>query len=264
MKTNGLLSILAFSEKRRDILLMLQKESKTLYELKVILGVTSPEIIPHIKKLEKSNLIYYKNKQYFLTEIGEMIIKSFDIFIKTLEIYQNNIEFWKEHKISEIPEELRMRLYELGNYNIHVGTQTEIFKPHEEYVKNLVKSKCMKGVSPVLHPDYPRYLVPMVEKGVPVSIILTREVFEKIKKSHKVELDKILSYENSQIMICNEKIEIAFTVTDFFMSMRLFLNNNTYDFYKNIISCEKSSLKWGRDLFNYYEKRSKKVELQDF
>lgn len=243
---------------------MLQKEPKTLREINENLKVKSPEIIPHLKKLEKNNMILNESKEYFLSEVGEMVTKSFSHLVSTIEVYEKNMDFWKGHHIKGIPEEFRIRLNELGDYKIFSSTPTKMFKPHEEYIKNLLKSKCVKGVSPVLHPDYSSNLRQMAEKGIPISIILTEEVLEEMKKNYKDELNKSLGYENGRVMICYEKIRIAFTVTDFFLSMRFFLRDETYDFYSNLISCDKSALKWGEDLFNYYEKKSKKVDLLNF
>jgi len=263
MEAKGLLSLVTFSERRRDILLMLQEEPKTLKEIKEHFRISSPEIIPQIRKLERGNLIYQEGKKYVLTEAGEIVTKSFEQLLRTLKLFEKDMEFWKEHKI-EIPEEFRSRLYELGGYKIFVSTPTEIFKPHDEYIENLLKSKWIKGVSPVLHPEYTKNFLMMAKKGLPISLILTKEVLEKIKEKHKTELVSGLKCKNAQMMVCNEEITVAFTVTDFFLSMRLFLRDGTYDFYKNIISREKSALNWGADLFRYYETRSEKVDLQDF
>ena len=254
---------MAFSERRRDILFMLQEEPKTLKEIKDYFKITSPEIIPQIRKLEKDNLIYKEGKQYFLTEVGEIVTESLNKLFRTLKVFEKDMEFWKEHTIG-FPEEFSTRLYELGDYMITKSSPTEIFKPHDEYIENVLKSKRIKGVSPVLHPEYTKQFLMMAKTGIPISIILTREVLEKIKEKHKAELVKVLGYKNAQVMICNEKIAVAFTVTDFFFSMRLFLKDGTYDFYKNIISNEKSALNWGEDLFSYYENRSERVKLQDF
>ncbi|MCZ7355339.1 MAG: winged helix-turn-helix domain-containing protein [Candidatus Methanoperedens sp.] len=262
MEGKGLLSLLTFSGKRRDILFMLQREPKTLQEIRDRLGVTSPEIIPQIKKLEKNNLIHLEGKNYFLTEMGYIVTHSYNHLIKTLDIFEKDIEFWKRHKINGIPYEFKMRLNELGNYRIFGGTPTEIFKPHNEYIKNLLQSNCIEGVSSVLHPDYPKYINMLADRGMPISIILTEDVFKKMKEDYSAELEKGLEYNNVQVMVFNEKIEFTFTVTDLFLSMRLFFNNGTYDFYNNIISYEKSALEWGNDLFKYFEKRSKKVDPQ--
>ncbi len=264
MKAKGLLSLLAFSEKRSGILLMLREEPRTLKEINDYFKVTSPEIIPQIRKLEKENLIFQQGKKYFLTEVGQIVTKSFNQLFRTLKIFENNMEFWKEHEISGIPEEFWTRLYELGNYKIFESTPTEIFKPHEEYIKNLLKSKWIKGVSPALHPEYPETITMLAEGGASISIVVTRDVLEKLQKEYKNELLKYMSCENASLRISDEEIKVAFTASDKFLSMRFFLKVGTYDFYKNIISYEKSALKLGEDLFSYYEKRSEKVELQDF
>ncbi len=262
MEAKGLLSLIAFSEKRRGILSFVQKEPKTLQEIKDYFEVTSPEIIPQIKKLEKNHLICQKNRKYFLTDIGEIVTNSLDQLVGTLDIFEEDIEFWNVHNINGIPWEFRIRLYELEGFKFFKSTPTEIFKPHEEYVKNLLQSEFVYGVSPALHPDYPRHIKMLGDKGIPISIIMTKDVLEKLKENHKLELEDSLRCKNIQLLICDEIVEIAFTVTNSFLSMRLFLNNNTYDFYNNIISTEKSALKWGMDIFRYYEKRSRRIELQ--
>ena len=263
MKSKGLLSLLAFSEKRRVILLMLQEEPKTLTEINEYFKATSPEILPQIRKLENGNLISKEGKKYNLTEIGEIVTQSFNHLSKTLEIFENNTRFWKEHRICGIPEEFRMRLCELGDYKILEGTPTEIFKPHDEYIKNLLKSKRVRGVSPALHPEYPKVVTMLAERGVDISIVVPREIFEKLQKEYNKELQEYLSYGNASLRISDEQIKIAFTTSDIFLSMRFFLKDDTYDYYKNIISYGISALKLGEDLFNYYEKRSKKIEMQD-
>lgn len=263
MKSKGLLSLLAYSEKRRVILSMLQEEPKTLKEINDYFETTSPEIIPQIRKLEKGNLISQEGKKYVLTEIGKIITQSFNQLSQTLKIFECNMKFWKEHNIGGIPEEFQMRLYALGDYKIFEGTPTEMFKPHEEYIKNLLKSKRMRGVSPVLHPEYSKVVTMLAERGADISIVVTREVFEKLKTESKKELQDYLCYGNASLRISDEQIKIAFTTSDAFLSMRLFLKDGTYDFYKNIISYEISAMKFGEDLFNYYEKRSEKIGLQD-
>ncbi|NJD52365.1 MAG: winged helix-turn-helix domain-containing protein [Candidatus Methanoperedens sp.] len=264
MKAKGLLSLIAFSEKRKEILSFVQKEPKTLQEIKDHFEVTSPEIIPQIKKLEKNYLVCQEDRKYVLTDIGKIVNNSLDQLVKTLDIFEKDLEFWNLHNLKGVPWEFRVRLYELGEFNIFKSTQTEMFKPHEEYLKNLLNSKFMFGVSPVLHPDYPKHIEMLRGKGIPISIIITRDVLEKLKENHKLELEKSLRSKNVQLLVYDENMEVAFTVTNNFLSVRFFLKNNNYDFYRNIISTEKSALRWGMDLFRYYEKRSSKIELQDF
>lgn len=258
-----LISFLVLSDKRKDLLLLLRRGPKTLQEIRNSLEVTSSGIIPEIRKMEEKQLIYQMNRDYALTEIGEVVAESLFRFEGILRIFSENTKFWSDHNISGIPEEFRLRLHELGNYEIIKSTATDIFRPQNEYMKNLVKAKWMRAISGVLLPEYPEYVLKLAEKGVPVSVIITRELLEIIKEKFKKELKKTKGYENVCIMVCDEKIEVGFAVTDFFVSIRLFLNDGTYDFYKNILSFEKSAVRWGEDMFRYYEKRSKRIRLGD-
>ena len=260
MKARGLLSLVTFSEKRSEILLMLLEGPKSLDDIKNYFRATTPEILPRLKELESSGLIYQEERKYYLSEVGEVIAKSFSRFYRNLKIFEKDMKFWEEHQISGIPEKFRLRLYELGDYEIFRSTPTEIFKPHDEYVKNLLRSKWIRGVSPVLHPDYPKFILKLAEEGKDITIIITKDVLKKIEEKHKIELEEGLQYKNAKLMLCNEEVKVAFTTSNMFLSMRLFLKSGIYDFYQNLISHEKSAIKWGKELFDYFKKRSEEIK----
>lgn len=255
--------LLVLSEKRKNLFLLLRGGSKTLQEIKDYLHITSPGIISQIHKMEEMQLIYRINKKYALTEMGEVLAEYLYKFENILRLFGEKRKFWSEHEISAIPLEFRNRLHELGNFILIESTPTDIFRPQNEFMKNLMKAKWLKGVSPVLHPQYPEYVFDLAEKGEYASIIVTRELLDKLKEEHKLELERGMGYKNTNIMLCDEKIGFSFTVTDFSLTLRLFMNDGTYDFSRNIVSFDKSALKWGEDLFSYYEKHSKKIGIQD-
>ncbi len=208
-------------------------------------------------------MIYQKNREYAITEIGAVVAEFMCQLEWTLRVFGINTKFWIEHDISGIPIEFRLRIHELGNYEIIKSTPNDIFKPQNEYLKYLLNAKWMKAVSPVLHPKYPKYVIDLADREVPVSIIVTRELLETLKEKYYDEMRRGLKYENTNIMVCDENISLSFSVTDFFVSMRLFLKDGNYDFYQNILSFDKSAIRWGEDMFNYYARQSKKVRLED-
>jgi len=212
-----LINFLVNSEKRKNLLLLLRGSSKTLDEIREPLKVTSSGIIPQIRKMEERHLIAQVNRKYELTEIGGVIADYYSNFEGIEKIFNNNIKFWDEHKISAIPGEFRLRLHELGNYETVRSTPTDIFKPHHEDLRNLTNSTLMKGLSPVMHPDYPRHICDMVEKGMHVSIIITDEILEILEKTYMEELKKCSGFKNICLSVCHEKIEFAFVATDRFL-----------------------------------------------
>ncbi|WP_084632250.1 transcriptional regulator FilR1 domain-containing protein [Geoglobus ahangari] len=52
---------------------------------------------------------------------------------------------------------------------------------------------------------------------------------------------------------------IAFTVTDHFFSAGFYRKSGDYDFWRLLISKDKSAIRFGRDLFEYYKSISEKV-----
>ncbi len=258
-----LISFLVSSEKRQNLLWLLSNGPKVLQEIRESLKVTSSGIIPEIRKMEEKNLIHQMNREYVLTEIGEVVAESLIRLECILKIFNRNTKFWNEHNISCIPREFRLRLHELGNYEIIRSTPNDILKPQKEYLKNLLNARWMKAVSPVLHPDYPKYVIKLADRGVPVSIIVTRELLGTLKEKYNDEMRRGLKNESTDILVSEENIGISFSVTDFFLSMRFFLKDGNYDFYQNIISFERSAVKWGEDMFSYFENRSKKLKLED-
>ena len=262
-ENTGLINFLVDSEKRKNLLLLLRGSSKTLDEIREPLRVTSSGIIPQIRKMEERHLIAQVNRKYKLTEMGSVIADYFCNFEGIEKIFKNDIKYWDEHKISAIPLEFRLRLHELGNYEIVRSTPTDIFKPHSEDMRNLMNSSLMKGIAPVLYPDYPRYVSDLAEKSMDISIIITDEILEIIEKTYMKEHNIYPGLKKIYLSVCHEKIEFAFLAADHFLSLRLFLKDGNYDFHEKIMSFDKSAIVWGEDLFNYYLKRSEKIGLSD-
>lgn len=258
MESEKLLDTITLSEKRRRILLLLREGTKTLSDFRDYFGVTSPEIIPQIRIMEQKRLLHQVGREYVLTEIGEIVADSFNRLLRTLSVFEKYEEFWDMHKLSGIPKEFRQRIDELGNYRIVISDPTEVFEPHKEYMQNLLKSTSIIGVAPIFHPEYPRAYLELAKKGVQITLTVTRDVFDRIKKEYRSLLEKALQY-NFEFMICDEKPEVAFTVTNNFINMGLFLKDGNYDVHNSIVSFDKSAIKWGEDLFKYYKGRSKKL-----
>ncbi|OGH05783.1 MAG: hypothetical protein A2W22_01695 [Candidatus Levybacteria bacterium RBG_16_35_11] len=252
---------MVLSEKRRNLLLLLLDSPKTLSEIREALLVTSSGIIPQIRKMEDYKLIYQKERKHVLTEMGKVLAEYLQNFQKIQLIFGKDIKFWNEHNISVIPHDFRLKLHELGNYEIIKSTPTDLFRPNNEYMKNLLKARWIKGVSSVLQENFLENIGVIADKNVCNSIIFKKEILENLKETQKENLKKYLNYKNTSIMVCDEKIEIDFTVTDFFLSIRLFLEDGTYDFHQNILSFDESAIIWGKELFSYYEERSRNVRI---
>jgi predicted transcriptional regulator len=259
MKTK-LLDTLTFSEKRENLLVLLKDGPKTLEDIRTNLNVTSSGVIPQIRKLEEQNLVKKEGKSYTLTDMGEIITSVFVPLIKTIEIFEKYEDFLINHDIEAIPQHLLKRIYELGNCHLVENDISEIYEPHMNFFEALSKSKKVMGIAPIFHYSYPPFFLKLAQNGVEVSLLLTHDVFEKIKKEYMPMLDEYLSLQNASLYVSDEKIKLASAVSDSFFSISLFFKNGGYDSQKDLVSEDDSAVKWGRELFDHFMLKSKRVK----
>ncbi|MDK2948819.1 Predicted transcriptional regulator, contains HTH domain [Methanolobus vulcani] len=258
MKSKGLLSILTFSEKRKDILFLLEEKSCTLSDIKDYFNVSSPEISPRIKEMLEHNLIEKTDKDYQITPIGKAIIHHFRPFLDIIETIEKNESFWEEHYLDDIPQHLLNDLIALKECNVVSGSIENIYESHKIFVENLLKSSTIKGVSSIFIPTYPDFVVELAKKDVPTSLILTENVFQKVRDEHREKLEFYLNASKTELHVIDD-VKLAFVVSDLFFSMSLFFNPDTYDPRDDLVGYDKGALKWGSDLFDYYLGKSRKV-----
>ncbi len=258
MKSKGLLSILTFSEKRKDILFLLEGKPCTLSDIREYFNVTSPEISPRIKEMVKYNLIEKVDKHYHITPIGLAMVKHFRPFLEIIETIEKNESFWKEHYLGDIPQNMIDNLMELKNSELVSDSIENIYESHKTFTENISKSSFLKGVSSIFIPTYPDFVVGMAQRDVPTSLILTEKVFSKVRDEHREKLEYYLNASQTELFVVAD-VKVAFVVTDVFFSMSLFFNPDTYDPRDDLVGYDQSSLKWGSDLFDHYKGMSRQI-----
>lgn len=258
MRSMGLLSILTFSKKRKDILFLLEEKPCTLSDIRGYFNVSSPEISPRVKEMVNYNLIEKADKHYQLTPIGRAMIRHFRPLLEIIETIEKNESFWKEHYLDDIPQSMIDNLMELKNSELVSDSIENIYESHKTFTENISKSSFLKGVSSIFIPTYPDFVVGMAERDVPTSLILTEKVFSKVRDEHREKLEYYLNASQTELFVVDD-IKIAFAVTDVFFSMSLFFNPDTYDPRTDLVGYDRSSLKWGSDLFDHYKGMSRQV-----
>jgi predicted transcriptional regulator len=255
-----LVSTITFSKKRENLLLFLIDGPKTLEDIRNSLNVTSSGMIPQIRKLEEQNLVQREGKKYLLTDTGMIIAEMFNSFVKTIDIIEKYKDFWAFHDINAIPFHLLKRLYELGNCRLVESKISEIYEPHKEFMKYITGSKKFMGIAPIFHQLYPQLFVQLAESGADVSIILTKDIYEKTVKGHADMIEKFISFENAQLFVSNYDIRLACAVTDSFLSISFFFKNSSYDSQSELVSSETTAIKWGEELCDYFIKKSNRIK----
>lgn len=249
------------SDKRKRILVQLREGPKSIEEIVDALNVSQTSVYPQIKMLMEGHLLYREKGKYKLTLIGEAVAEKMQLFLETLETLENKYDFWSSHRLDSVPPHLLKRIGDLKcSVFAKSLSESSMFSPHEEFVENISKSKFVKGISPFLHPLYPKMFLYFAERSTGgVSLIVTESVFNRLRTEFKNEMEKGLSLDNSHLYVYEKEILLSCAVTDCFLSLGLFYNNSVYDHVNDIIAFEPRALQWGEDLFTYYERISREV-----
>lgn len=255
-----LLDTLLFSEKRKNLMILLRDGSRNLAEIRQILNVTSAGMIPQIRILEQRDLIYQDDRGYSLTDTGRLLSNQVYKLVQTVDVIEKNETFWNQHAIDAIPIQFLERIRELGDYQILDIPLENIAEPPEPFVENLLQSGMIMGAAPNFDPAYPSLFIHLAQQNINISLILTRNVFDKAISEYRDEIHTFLQFDNTHMFVSESDIKTAFVTTDIMFYMTLFFKNGTMDLQKDLISFDQSAIKWGEGLFNYYKEQSEEIE----
>ncbi|HIH75654.1 MAG TPA: winged helix-turn-helix domain-containing protein [Methanosarcina sp.] len=255
-----MLGTLFLSDKRKDLLLLLMEEPRNIDDIKNILNVTSSAIMTQIKILISQGLIIHEDDLYKLSDIGKVVVKKMVPLLNTLGVFSENMDYWENHNINAIPAYLLDRIDDLGHCEFVEPDLDRMYETPQRIEEKLLQSTHVMEVSSYFNPAYPSTYVELVKKGTEISLIITKPVFERLKKEYSTSLREYLERDNAKIFVCDCPVKVASSiVTDRFLAFSLFYRNGIYHNHA-MMSIEKTALKWGEDLFLHYMKSSKEIK----
>jgi predicted transcriptional regulator len=259
---NELLNVISASDKRRNLLILLNSGPREWDEVKQILKVTSTGMLPQVKILEEEGLIERDGRRFSLTPMGKVLATQMEPLLKTMEVFDKNPKFWREHNLGAIPPEILLHIGELGDYRIIENSDEEIFDINT-FLKNISHSSEVRGISHTVHPKYPNFFLSLAKNGVKSSLILTPGVFRVVKEKYHDLLAEWLACDDATLYVPDTDIKFSYVVTDSYFSISLFYSSGVFDSKNDVVSYDASARKWGDRIFSYYQKRSEKIESLD-
>ncbi|WP_406662364.1 winged helix-turn-helix domain-containing protein [Methanolobus sp. ZRKC3] len=256
----ALLGTIFLSDKRKDLLLILIDGPMGIDDIKRELNVTTSAIMTQIKILIDHGLVVYANDSYFLSNFGEVIARKMLPLVKTLQVYSENMEYWDNHKFSAIPEPLQDRIAEIGSCSLVEPDLNRMYELPKDLEDNIAEAKSIMEVSSYFSPAYTSKYLGYAKRGVKMSLIVTEPVFERMRDEYKSILEEFISISNVDLYVYHDDIGLASCiVTDKFLSFALFFKNGMYHNHA-MMGYEKSALKWGEALFEYFKATSLYVD----
>jgi predicted transcriptional regulator len=257
-----ILKIISASDKRRNLLVLLNSGPREWDEIKQILEVTSTGMLPQIKILEEEHLIERDGRRFSLTPMGKVLTVHMEPLIRTMDVFDKNIKFWGEHNLGVLPPEILLHIGDLGTYQIIENADEEIFDVRT-FLENISPAKTLKGLSHTVHPNFPGFFMALAKKGVESSLVFTPSVVKILDEKHPGWIKEYLGLKKTSLYIAKKDFKFSFAVTDSYFSISLFYNSGIFDSKNDVTSHDPSALKWGERIYEYLLTHSEKIERPD-
>ncbi len=265
LMVNPLVDLLFLSEKRKNILLLLIEGPKNIDTMREILKANATSVQPQLKKLKEQHLITQEGDLYVLTDIGKIVVEKMKPLLDTLDLLEENVDYWANRDMNAIPPELLRRINEVGHCSTIEPEIEHMFELIPAFVENMKKAKRVRGLLSYFHPLFPSYYLSLAKKGVKISLLFPEPILKRWVEDYRAETEEFLSFENTELFTFkgNDKVP-SLVVTDVFMTMALFPREAVFD-RKYVISFEPGALAWGEEYIDHFQKLATRIEkLENF
>jgi len=254
-----LIDVVFRSQKRRDLLLLLGEEPRTMEDIKVLLDVSPTAILPQIKRLTDSNLVIQKNGSYELTDMGEQVFKKVRSLVDVLTLVEKD-NYWIEHDLGGIPQYLLDRIGDIKDCNLVKADPSQIFEPSTELLEFFSSSRYLMVFSSFYRPEFLPLYSKLGRLDSEVSLIFTESVLEKFLYNYEKKIRRFATMDNTELCVCKDGVKIAeLIVSDRGMMISLFDSQGR--FYHEYMYCsEPQAISWARELFDFYKSRALRVD----
>jgi len=241
---------------RTKVMLCLLEKELNAGELEKKMGLRATTILHSLKELSEEKLVTKRDRGYQLTNIGRIQALILEELIGTIVVLDRHWDFWMTHDLSDIPVKLQMNLGMLVQSQLIKSDTTSLLKSHEHFLAELLRSRKIHSISPVIAPGHMEVISRAVEDGAGVELILTPAVYSAMLKEYSDHLKRLLQSDNFHLYMLKKEIKIALTVTDSLISLGLYRLDDGYDLVNDLFCEGETSHAWGMELFDYYLNQS--------
>jgi predicted transcriptional regulator len=231
--------------------------------LREVTGSASQAVIPKIRGLERQGLIEAVNYEYHLTPMGRVVATNVEGFVQLVGGIDQHHTFFADHDLSDLPAVFLQNIGALYNSEAKQDTTTDMFYVYSHYLEILRDAAYIHGISSVASPGLARFIAEKVITGIPVELVVNREVVELLtKEPYASNMQGLAGSPNFNVWVTGENLRVGLTVTDKYLSLGLFKKDtNLYDSSTDLFSSDPEAVEWGESLFRYYKERSKRLDI---
>lgn len=255
-----LLDVIFASDKRKNALLFLRDGPKEMSAILDHLSTTRQAMLPQIRTLESHKLVTGSGDIYRLTTIGQLIVDEMATFLGMIDVFDCDVEYWGNHILDFIPTYLLKRMNELGSCTRIEVPLPEMFDEDEHFLEEAERTKYLYMITAFLFPNFKKTFLDLLSKGVDISVIITKELYEKLIQEDLEDFRHCSQIAKIQFFVHPDAFNfLSVSLTDHAVMLRLLTEEGNYD-NKRFICSSKSARKWGKDLFEHYRESSTRVD----
>ena len=219
--SDRLLRLVLGSDVRKNLMLHLLEGPVPMAEMRERLSIASSNLLPQLSKLNAENLVVRDNGTVTLTVTGSMLAKKLLALYALGRLIELNGKFLDEHDMTPIPENLLERIGELRDCKLIENSLENASATYAEVMDQMSKSKSVKIIAPTFDTYYPKQILSMVERKMPVSVILTENIFRVMEEGYTDVFKTYLGHENARLYVIDDA-RLALAVGGVFSSISLF------------------------------------------
>ncbi|MCQ6963531.1 hypothetical protein PV02_10580 [Methanolobus chelungpuianus] len=255
----SLLDLLFKSERRKNILLLLQDSPMDMEALLRSINSPRQSLLPQLRLLETHYLIAQSDDAYELTSVGRLLMERMKPLLGIVDTLDCDINYWGKHKLDFIPPHLLSRMRDLGICKVITPCLVNLYDINEEFFEKCKTSKSLTIAVTFLYPNFPEIYNAWIDRGVQVTVIVSKGLFEIIRSNYADEFRKLLSGGKLHLLVYNDVMDfVSFGHNDHCAFFRLFLNTGEYD-NNQLMCCSPGAVEWARELCEHYRKNSTPV-----
>ena len=261
-----LVNLLLFSDKRKNLLLLLAEGPRNIDEILDLLQVPRISLLPPLKKLKEEGLIVQKGDIYRLSIIGDILIQKAMPLLDAASTFEDNDYFWSHRKLDSIPSHLLKRIGELKGIQLVEPGVTQGFDLFPEIINHFTGSSKAMLLFSYFHPQIPSFSMEIAKKDVKVQLILSRDSFDRFSGDFRDTGEKILAKKNASIFVhAGTPLEIPplIAISENVLLIGFFNKKGRFE-GQYLLSFEPRALVWGEELFEYYLRRSEQICSMDY
>jgi predicted transcriptional regulator len=248
------------SEIRLRILKCLNEKDLAMSNIYNETNLSYSSISSNVHKLEDRDYVYNDNGKYKLNDLAKIKLLDLMELNKLFDFTDDFFDFWNDHDVKNIYPEGLKNLNRLYGSKLIESSLENIYKPHNVFKSNILKSMNIKSIFPFIHPEYPNIFRKLIENGAKIKILLPNNIFPNFIRTLDKDMVKNAVENNLfEIKSLKSEIKMSLTVTDNFMSLGIFKNDGSYDQNRILISCKESAIEWGNEVFNHYYNSSNRI-----